>query len=89
MAGDGVDWWGKSEATMKMVEELEGEFYFEKDEGGRFWWVRFDDRIGMLAFTFDRKKIYYYFSGDYPDRLTAEERRIFEEDCPFWAKSKG
>lgn len=74
---------------MKMVEELEGEFYFEKDKGGRSWWVRFDDRIGVLAFSFDKKKIYYFFSDDYPGKLTPEERRIFEEGRPFWAKSKG
>ncbi len=48
------------------------------------WWLDNSDRLGEMAFSFDKKKIFYLFS-DYPKELTAEQKKIFDEENPFWA----
>jgi putative uncharacterized protein FNV0537 len=58
------------------------DFYKENDTD-RIWWVNTVDNIGLYLFSFDRKKIYNLFS-DYPHKLSAEEKRIFDEENPYW-----
>lgn len=58
------------------------DFYKENDTD-RIWWVDTVDTIGRYLFSFDRKKIYNLFS-DYPHKLSAEEKRIFDEENPYW-----
>lgn len=50
---------------------------------GRVYW-KDDTGIGELVFSFDRKKEYNLFR-DYPYKLTAEERQIFDAENPHWA----
>lgn len=61
---------------------MQYDFYKENDTD-RIWWVDTVDRIGPYLFSFDRKKIYNLFS-DYPHKLSAEEKRIFDEENPYW-----
>ena len=61
---------------------MQYDFYKENDTD-RIWWVDTVDRIGLYLFSFDRKKIYNLFS-DYPHKLSAEEKRIFDEENPYW-----
>lgn len=61
---------------------MQYDFYKENDTD-RIWWVDTIDRIGLYLFSFDRKKIYNLFS-DYPHKLSAEEKRIFDEENPYW-----
>lgn len=58
------------------------DFYKENDTD-RIWRVDTVDNIGLYLFSFDRKKIYNLFS-DYPHKLSAEEKRIFDEENPYW-----
>ena len=58
------------------------DFYKENDTH-RIWWVNTVDHIGLYLFSFDRKKIYNLFS-DYPHKLSPEEKRIFDEENPYW-----
>lgn len=58
------------------------DFYKENDTD-RIWWVDTVDTIGLYLFSFDRKKIYNLFS-DYPHKLSPEEKRIFDEENPYW-----
>ena len=65
-------------------EPVRIEGFYEDRITGRVWHVDLAEQIiGPILFTFDRKKIYNYWS-DYPQNLTPEEIRIFEEDCPYW-----
>lgn len=61
---------------------MQYDFYKENDTD-RIWWVYTVDNIGLYLFSFDRKKIYNLFS-DYPHKLSAEEKRIFDEENPYW-----
>ena len=61
---------------------MQYDFYKENDTD-RIWWVDPVDNIGLYLFSFDRKKIYNLFS-DYPHKLSAEEKRIFDEENPYW-----
>ena len=61
---------------------MQYDFYKENDTD-RIWWVDTVNRIGLYLFSFDRKKIYNLFS-DYPHKLSAEEKRIFDEENPYW-----
>lgn len=54
-------------------------------EGDKVWWLDDPDHIGIYIFSFDKEKKFYLF-GDYPEKLTAEEKAIFDDDQPFWAE---
>ena len=49
------------------------------------WWVdNAEETKGEFVFTFD-KKIYFNMFADYPHKLTAEQKKIFDKENPFWA----
>ena len=49
------------------------------------WWVdNADEVIGEWLFSFDKEHIFNMFS-DYPDKLTKEQREIFDKENPEWA----
>lgn len=64
---------------------IENAFYkdFETD---KIWFVESSKR-GQILFSFDKKKIYEFFK-DYPQKLTEEEKIIFDEENPELAKLK-
>ena len=47
-------------------------------------WVDTSDKDGVFLFTFDGKKAFNLFA-DYPHKLTAEQKKIFDKENPFWA----
>ncbi len=64
----------------------------KKNESDQIWWGDALDEegqplIGPNPFTFDLVKIYNFWC-DYPDKLTPEEKEIFDKECPYWAKFK-
>ena len=58
---------------------------FKNNPSDRILWVDTSDRDGEFVFTFDRKEFFNMFR-DYPHALTAEQKRIFDKENPFWAK---
>jgi hypothetical protein len=62
------------------------EFYKEKPTDKVYWVEQPDEekKIGEFLFSFDKKKIFNLFA-DYPHALTAEQKRIFNKENPFWA----
>lgn len=42
-----------------------------------------DDMMQGLAFSFDKKTIYHFFS-DYPHNLTKEQKAIFDREYADW-----
>lgn len=55
--------------------------FYKKNKGDKIWWVDFDtdEVICMLLFSFDKKRVFNYF-GDYPDKLTPEQKAIFDKE---------
>ena len=59
--------------------------YYKDNESDKIWWINDTDYIGRFLFTFDKIKIYNLFR-DYPQNLSDEEKRIFDEENPEWVK---
>lgn len=51
----------------------------------QFRWLENPDRIGERLFTFDGVKVFNLFR-DYPYALTAEEKKLFDAENPYWAE---
>ena len=58
--------------------------FYKNDPSDKIYWVDNVGTIGEFLFTFDKKKIYNLFR-DYPQKLTAEEVKIFNKENPYWA----
>ena len=50
----------------------------------KFSWIENQDTVGEMLFTFDGEKAFNLFR-DYPHGLTEEQKRIFDEENPYWA----
>lgn len=51
----------------------------------KFSWIKKEGTKGERLFTFDGERIFNLFR-DYPNALNPEQKRIFDEANPFWAK---
>ena len=58
--------------------------FYKNNPDDKIWWLEDPDQIGVWLFSFDRKKIFNMFE-DYPQKLTSEEKRIFDAENPYWA----
>ena len=61
---------------------MESNRYFKNRKSDKIWWIA-SDREGEMEFTFDKKQIFNLFA-DYPWKLTAEQKEIFDKENPFW-----
>jgi hypothetical protein len=60
-----------------------GEWY--KDEPWhQIWWLEVLNKKGLWLFSFDKVIIFNMFE-DYPEKLTAEQKEIFDRENPYWA----
>ena len=59
--------------------------FYKNNPDDKIWWVDVEDEIGLWLFSFDKKKIFNMFE-DYPQKLTAEEKQIFDTENPYWAE---
>lgn len=57
--------------------------FYKKNKNDKIWWVNNLDATGEFLFSFDKKKIFNLFR-DYPDKLTEEQREIFDKENPYW-----
>lgn len=63
--------------------------FYHQNEGDVIWWADSPDmKDGDFLFSFDKKRIYNFFA-DYPQKLTPEERAIFDKENPQLASLKG
>ena len=60
-----------------------GKFYKEHPDD-IIWWKATSDKDGEFVFSFDKKKEFNMFR-DYPHELSAEQKKIFDRENPFWA----
>lgn len=57
--------------------------YYKNNSSDKIWWIEDTDCKGQFLFSFDRKKNFNLFA-DYPHNLTPEEKKIFDEENPYW-----
>jgi hypothetical protein len=57
--------------------------FYKENATDLVWWVDTTDRDGVFLFSFDKKEVFNLFQ-DYPYKLTAEQKRIFDSENPFW-----
>lgn len=65
------------------MAQLNKKFY-KNNPSDVIWWVENTEQVGVWEFSFDKKKIFNMFS-DYPHKLTAEQKAIFDKENPYWA----
>ena len=58
--------------------------FYKNKPSDKIYWIDNIGVIGEFLFSFDKKKIYNLFS-DYPQKLTKEEKIIFDKENPYWA----
>lgn len=58
--------------------------FYRDNPTDKVWWVSNTDTFGEFLFSFDKKTVFNLFV-DYPHKLTKEQKKIFDEENPFWA----
>ena len=63
-----------------------GEYEFYKDNPDSIVWnVRHVGEKGELLFSFDGENMINLWT-DYPDKLTNEQKELFDKEQPYWAE---
>ena len=57
--------------------------FYKDNPNDKVWWVN-NHSVGEFEFSFDKKTIFNLFA-DYPHKLTAEQKAIFDKENPQWA----
>ncbi len=57
--------------------------FYKKKRSDTIWWRK--ETGGEHKFSFDKEKIFNLMT-DYPDKLTPEQKEIFDGENPFWVK---
>lgn len=57
--------------------------FFKNNPTDKIWWVDNPSEKGKWLFSFDRKKVFNMFA-DYPHKLTADQKRVFDAENPYW-----
>ncbi len=58
---------------------------YKEKETDKIYWLETKERTkGEHLFSFDLKTVYNLFA-DYPQKLTKEEKELFDEENPYWA----
>lgn len=58
--------------------------FYKNNPDDLIWWVDNPEVKGEWLFSFDKKHIFNMFR-DYPYELTSEQKKIFDEENPYWA----
>lgn len=59
--------------------------FYKNNESDQVFWVHDPETVGEFLFSFDKKKVFNLFR-DYPEKLTAEQKKIFDTENPYWAE---
>lgn len=59
-------------------------FYKENPTDTIYWVDTVEEYKGLFLVSFDKKTVFNLFS-DYPHKLTAEQKAIFDKENPYWA----
>lgn len=58
--------------------------WYKNNPDDNIWWKDTSEKcIGEWVFSFDKKTEFNMFR-DYPHALTSEQKKIFDEENPYW-----
>ncbi|MBQ3967083.1 MAG: hypothetical protein II688_00155 [Lachnospiraceae bacterium] len=66
-----------------MVTSGDDRYYYKKKKTDKIWWLK--ESGNEHVFSFD-KETNFFLMKDYPDKLTPEQKEIFDSENPYWAK---
>ena len=58
--------------------------WYKNNPDDKIWWLDNSETKGEWLFSFDKEHTFNMFA-DYPHNLTAEQKKIFDEENPYWA----
>lgn len=58
--------------------------WYKNNDSDIIWWKDTSDQVGVWLFSFDKDTVFNMFR-DYPHELTAEQKKIFDKENPYWA----
>lgn len=58
-----------------------GAFWTKDKPTNKVWFLQGGE--DNIIFSFDRVHVFHLF-GDYPDKLTKEQKAIFDKENPYW-----
>ena len=61
------------------------EYWYKNSQKDKVWWKATPDSFGEWLFSFDKKTVFNLFE-DYPHKLTAEQKELFDRENPYWAE---
>lgn len=61
---------------------MQSDKWFKNNPSDKIWW-KDTDMIGVWIFSFDKKTEFNMFR-DYPEKLTKEQKELFDKESPYW-----
>lgn len=64
---------------------MQNDIWYKEEPNGKIWWLdNGNEKTGEFVFSFDKKTRFNLFA-DYPYKLTAKQKEIFDKEEPYWA----
>lgn len=60
--------------------------WFKNEEEDAVWWKSDTEAVGEIIFSFDKEKEFNFWQ-DYPNKLTKEQKAIFDKENEVLVKS--
>lgn len=57
--------------------------WVKNNPNDKVWWLHNPCNIGAFVFSFNKKDKFNLYR-DYPQKLTKEQKEIFDKENPFW-----
>lgn len=58
--------------------------WYKNNPDDQIWWLDNSDEVcGEFVFSFDKKTEFNLFA-DYPQKLSKEQKEIFDQENPYW-----
>ena len=67
----------------RMLTSGSDRYFYKKKRSDIVWWLK--ESKGDHKFSFDKETV-FDLMNDYPDKLTSEQKEIFDKENPYWTK---
>ena len=71
------------EDQKRMLTSGDDRNFYKKKRSDTVWWLK--ETGGEHKFSFDKETVFNLLT-DYPDKLTPEQKEIFDKENPYWVK---